>query len=87
MFKDGECEDVDECSLSPAPCAHGCVNTNGSFTCTPSTLSHALVHSLIAVAAVTLAVIVAVTVWCCLRKKRRRDQKPDQDLNQNQTEV
>lgn len=85
-FQDGECDDIDECSLSPAPCSHGCVNTHGSFTCTPAPLSTALVHSLIAVAAVMLAVIAMVTVWCCVRKWRK-DQKPDQDLNQNHTEA
>lgn len=85
-FRDGECDDIDECSLNPAPCAHGCVNMHGSFTCTPAPLSTALVHSLIAVAAVMLAVIAMVTIWCCVRKYRR-DQKPDQDLNQNQTEA
>lgn len=85
-FRDGVCDDIDECSLSPAPCPHGCVNERGSFTCTPAPLSNALVHSLIAVAAVMLAVIAMVTVWCCVRK-RRREQKSDQDLNQNQTEA
>lgn len=85
-FVDGECDDIDECALSPAPCAHGCVNARGSFTCTPAPLSNALVHSLIAVAAVTLAVIAVITTWCCIRT-RRRDEKPDQDLNQNQTEA
>lgn len=84
-LRDGQCEDIDECSLSPAPCAHGCVNAHGSFMCTPAPLSAALVPALVAVAVVTLAVVIAVTVWCCIRKKRRHREEKKQD--QNQTEA